>query len=64
MEKQICAFCGRWYDIEAMISLHEDGKTFVLYYCEGCFPAVKSNVASLPYSHLFKWGKRGIDNEK
>jgi hypothetical protein len=62
--RKMCAFCGGWYDMETMTPLYEDGKTFVLFYCEGCFPAVKSNIAKLHYSRLFTWGTKGNHNEK
>jgi hypothetical protein len=57
MERKMCTYCGRWYDRDTMTPLYEQGKTYVSWYCEGCYPAVKSNVAKLSYSHLFTWGE-------
>lgn len=60
-EPKLCLFCGRWYDMKTMTPMYEQGKTYIDWYCERCLPAVKSNVAKLPYSHLFTWGTMGQD---
>ena len=64
MKRKMCIYCGKWYDMETMTPLFEQGTDYIAYYCEGCFPAVKSNIAKLHYSHLFKWGEKGSHNEK
>jgi hypothetical protein len=61
MERKMCVYCGKWYSKALMIPLYEQGKDHVAWYCEKCQPAVKSNVAKLPYSHLFTWGTKGQD---
>ncbi|MCK2006150.1 hypothetical protein MZM54_33100 [[Brevibacterium] frigoritolerans] len=64
-DRKLCVYCGKWYSLELMTALHEldkDGELrHVDWYCESCRPAVKSNLAKLPYSDLFKWGEKGQD---
>ena len=64
-ERKMCTYCGKWYSLALMIPLHEHGKDgelrHVNWYCERCFPAVKGNLAKLPYRSLFKWGEKGQD---
>lgn len=63
-ERKMCVYCGKWYSLALMTPLHEQGKDYVNWYCERCFPAVRSNVTKLPYSHLFTWGEKGSHNDK
>jgi hypothetical protein len=60
-EHKMCTYCAKWHDMETMTPLYEQGKTYIAWYCERCLPAVKINVAKLPYSRLFTWGEKGQD---
>ncbi len=59
IERKMCTYCGKWHDFSVMTPLYEEGKTFVVWYCEGCLPIVKSNLYNLPFKALFTWGTRG-----
>lgn len=58
-DKRMCVYCGRRYPAATMTAMHEDGKTESSCYCESCLPAVKKNIATLHYRHLFTFGKKG-----
>jgi hypothetical protein len=51
--REMCDYCSKWFLARNMVSLHEQGTTFILYYCMSCYDEVKSNIASLPWSHLY-----------
>jgi hypothetical protein len=63
-ERKMCTYCGKWHDFSVMTPLFEQGKTYIEYYCEGCWETVRDNVFNLPYSHLFSWGVTGSHNEE
>lgn len=63
-ERKMCEFCAGWDDLSNLTPLFEKDKTNVSYYCDRCFPNVKSNLLKLPYSSLFTWGKKGSHNAK
>ena len=58
-ERKMCTYCARHYDMGTMTPLYEQGKDCIDWYCEDCRPAVKNNLAKLPYSRLFTWGTKG-----
>ena len=60
-EQKMCTYCAKWNDMGTMTPLYEQGRTYIDWYCEPCLPAVKINVAKLPYNHLFTWGTKGQD---
>jgi hypothetical protein len=57
--RKMYTYCGRWFDLRELTSLHEKNKSFVLYYCDTCLPEVQSNLRKMSYSHLFRFGERG-----
>ncbi|CAH0261427.1 hypothetical protein SRABI84_03374 [Peribacillus simplex] len=59
-EREMCTYCGKWFDMVTMTPLYEQHKTHVNYYCERCMPDVRDNLFKLPYRSLFTWGKKGL----
>lgn len=57
--RKMCIYCGKWYDLSTMTPMYEEGKEGYNAYCENCVDEVKSNVRSLPWYHLYYWGKKG-----
>lgn len=58
-EREMCTYCGKWFDMVPITPLYEQHKTHVKYYCEGCLPTVDSNLFNLSFRSLFTWGKKG-----
>jgi RNase P subunit RPR2 len=52
-QREMCSYCNKWFAKKNMISSHEKGKQIVLYYCESCYPEVRSNINSLPWKDNF-----------
>lgn len=59
MERKMCMFCAKWFDMSAMTPLYEQNKDHVSYYCERCVTHVKINLRKLHYHHLYTWGEQG-----
>jgi hypothetical protein len=45
--RKMYTYCGRWFDLRELTSLHEKNKSFVLYYCDTCLPEVQSNLRKM-----------------
>jgi hypothetical protein len=43
-ERKMCTYCGKWHDFQLLTPLYEQGKIYVAWYCEGCYPAVKFHI--------------------
>jgi hypothetical protein len=52
-QRQMCAYCSKWFYINDMVELREKGKSVILHYCMACYPEVKANLNSLPWKDDF-----------
>jgi RNase P subunit RPR2 len=57
-KREMCIYCSKWLPLTEMIELHEKGKQHILYYCESCYPEVKSNLNSLPWKDEFTFYRK------
>jgi hypothetical protein len=49
-KRELCAYCGKWFDDETMFSLPYDGNPELgRRYCPKCYPEVREAHLNLPW---------------